>query len=88
MRTTTTIDDIANAPTRPLTTIPLTRQAHIRATLGGNRIIRDYYKTQYLTGERVTKVLPRRKSSLWRSIIDLFTNHQTQRRQHGQKRHN
>lgn len=71
MRTTTVIQDIANAPTRPLTTTILpTRQAHIRATLGGNRIIRDYYKTQYLTGERVTRVLP--KPSLWRSFFKLI----------------
>ena len=67
------IHNIADAPTETL--IQAQRKHHVIATLGHNAIIRDYYKTQALTltgGERVTKLLPRRKPSLWRSIVDLI----------------
>lgn len=68
-----TIHDRANAPT----TILAARQEHINATLGGNKIIRDYYKTQYLYGERVTRLLPRRRS--WRQAMTNLIKDKTKR---------
>lgn len=67
------IYDRSNAPT----TILAERQHHIKATLGGNQIIRDYYKTQFLNGERVTRLLPRRKS--WRQAMTDLINSKTKR---------
>jgi hypothetical protein len=64
------IYDRANAPTEEL--IQAARLHHIRATLGGNAIIRDYYKTQYLTGERVTRLLPRPKFTWRRTTANLI----------------
>lgn len=64
-----TLNDIANAPTEVL----IQREYHRIATLSGNRIVRDYYKTQALRGqERVTRLLPRPKPSLWQSIVNLI----------------
>lgn len=73
--------DIANAPTAPLTEALIERERereHNRiATLGRNQIIYDHHRKYALTGgERVTRVLPRPKPSLWRSVINLFTRKQ------------
>lgn len=57
-------DDKANAPTEVL--IQQTREHHRIATLSGNQIIRDYYKTQALSGnERVTRLLTRPTKKIW-----------------------
>ena len=58
--------DRENAPTQvltePLTEALIRREHHRIATLGRNRIIRDHYKTQALSGrERVTVLLPKTK---------------------------
>jgi hypothetical protein len=66
------IYDRSNAPT----TILAERQHHINATLGGNKIIRDYYRTQYLTGERVTRLLPRKT---WRRVTMNLIREKTKR---------
>jgi hypothetical protein len=65
--------DRASAPTETLTN----RNYHgAITTLGHNRIIQDYHRTNYLTTgyERVMRVLPRPKPSLLRRLIRLFTN--------------
>jgi hypothetical protein len=65
--------DRSNAPT----TILATRQQHINATLGGNKIIRDYYRTQVLSGqERVTRLLPR---PTWRQMTAKLIREKTKR---------
>jgi hypothetical protein len=70
--------DRSTAPTRTLTE----RESYRIATLGRNQIIYDWHKTQALKargGERVTRLLPRPKKSLWRSIVDLIIGKQTRR---------
>jgi hypothetical protein len=65
--------DRANMPTTKLNR----RDYHgLVTTLGHNKIIQDYHRTNYLsTGyERVTKLLPRPKPSLFRRLIRLFAN--------------
>jgi len=65
------IYDRANAPTEEL--IEAARLHHRLATLSGNAIIRDYYKTQALTGyERVTQFLPKPKSTWRRTTAQLI----------------
>jgi len=64
----------SNAPTEEL--IQAAREHHRIATLSGNAIIRDYYKTQYLTGERVTRILPRRS---WRRVTMNLIREKTKR---------
>jgi len=67
--------DRANTPTKEL--IQATRQHHINATLGGNQIIRDYYRTQVLAGrERVTRLLPR---PTWRQTTAKLIREKTKR---------
>ncbi len=68
-------NDRTNAPTEVL--IQATRQHHINVTLGGNRIIRDYYRTQFLNGnERVTRLLPR---PTWRQTTAKLIREKTKR---------
>lgn len=68
--------DRANAPTEVL--IQSKREHHRVATLSGNAIIRDYYKTQALSGhERVTRFLPRKRT--WRQAMAILIREQTRR---------
>jgi len=68
--------DKANAPTEVL--IQSNREHHRVATLSGNAIIRDYYKTQALSGhERVTRLLPRKRT--WRQTMANLIREQTKR---------
>jgi hypothetical protein len=63
------LTDRANAPTSHLNK----RENHRIATLGRNAIIYDYHRTQFLNGgERITKLLPRKKRSWLNRIINLF----------------
>jgi hypothetical protein len=67
------IYDISNAPT----TVFAQREHHRIATLGQNKIIRDYH-TRTLNGqERVTRLLPRRRS--WRQAMTDLINSKTKR---------
>lgn len=68
--------DRANAPTEAL--IEGVRPDHRIATLGRNAIIRDYYKTQALSGrERVTRLLPRKRT--WRDVMSRLIREKTKR---------
>jgi len=67
--------DRENAPTEEL--IQARREHHRIATLGQNKIIRDYH-TRILNGqERVTRLLPRRRS--WRQAMTDLINSKTKR---------
>jgi hypothetical protein len=69
------IYDRSNAPTEEL--IQAKREHHRIATLSGNAIIRDCYRTQVLSGqERVTRILPRRS---WRRVTLNLIREKTKR---------
>jgi hypothetical protein len=70
------IHERSNAPTEAL--IQARREHHRIATLSGNAIIRDYYRTQVLSGqERVTRLRPRKRT--WRQAMNNLIRDKTKR---------